>query len=1045
MTKNSSFLIYNASAGSGKTFTLVKEYLKILFKSNNPTAFKNILAITFTNKASSEMKARIIDALVAFSNHSDASEENPMFNQICDELGIAKSDLKQKSALILNTIIHNYAAFDISTIDGFVHKLIKTFAYDLKLPLNFEVELDTNSLLLEAVDRLISKAGTNNELTKVLVDYALEKADDDKSWDISRDLYSISKLLLNENDIPYLNSLKNKTLDDFYSLKNNTKSDIKTIENTIIEKAQNILELISESGLLPEDFNRKSLPKHFENLQSKSFNINFDTAWQKDLIEDGKLYPARVTDDVASIIESIRPQLAEAFVDTKTLVFKIKFLQALYRNITPLSVLNEIQKELEEIKTEQNVILISEFNTLISNEIKDQPTPFIYERFGERFKHYFIDEFQDTSQLQWKNLIPLIDNALSSENGSAMIVGDAKQAIYRWRGGKAEQFIDLFNQSTNPFFVDSQIISLESNFRSCEAIVEFNNGFFNYLSETLFSNDTHRRLYKSSTQYANSKESGYVSLDFLEFDSSNDKDLQYSQKTLDIISDCLNQGYELSDICVLVRKKKDGITIAEFLSAEGINIMSSETLLLNNSINVRFIIALLKLITQPNNLEIKADVLNDLITIFNVKNKHGFLKQHINLNLKSLFKSFETFNCDIDFTELPHLSLYDLVETIVRSFCLVESSDAYIQYFMDVVLEFSNRQKSDLQSFLEYFETQSDKLSIVAPEGYNAVQIMTIHKSKGLEFPIVIFPYADLNIYREIMPTEWFPLNPETYNGFSYALLNYSSVFENFGDIGAAIFSKHQSELELDNINLLYVALTRPIEQLYIVSKKDINSKGIVNNNTFSGFFIAFLQQQQIWKEQNLTYSFGEKIRKEFDDSRKNTISIQHEFTSASRKDNNINIISNSGYLWDTLQKDAIEKGNLIHDIMSQIKTFEDVEFAMNDFLSSGKINKTQASELKPLIIKLVSHQKLISCFDSANKIYNERDIIARNGLIIRPDKLVIFPDNTVAIVDYKSGNEDKKHESQLLNYENILKEMNYKTSKKILIYINEDIQIKEF
>lgn len=1045
MTNSSSFLIYNASAGSGKTFTLVKEYLKVLFKSNNPTAFKNILAITFTNKASAEMKTRIIDALVAFSKHSNESDKNHMFEQICEELGISENELKNKSAVILDTLIHNYAAFDISTIDGFVHKLIKTFAYDLKIPLNFEVELDTHSLLLEAVDRLISKAGTNTSLTKVLVDYALEKADDDKSWDISRDLYAISKLLLNENDIPYLSTLKDKTLDDFNRLKNNVKKDIKTLETAIIEKAQGVLDLIAEASLLPEDFNRKSLPKHFESLQSKNFDVKFDAAWQADLIEGNNLYPKRVSDNVASTIDSIQSQLAKAFLETKALAYRIKFLQALYRNITPLSVLNEIQKELNDIKNEQNTILISEFNTLISNEIKDQPTPFIYERFGERFKHYFIDEFQDTSQLQWENLVPLIDNALSSEKGSAMIVGDAKQAIYRWRGGKAEQFMELFNKTVNPFSIESQIISLDSNFRSSETIVGFNNSFFEYLSETLFSNDIHRELYKGARQQPNSNEKGYVNLDFLEFDSSEERELAYNQKTLDIILGCLDQGYALNDICVLVRKKKEGIAIAEFLSASGLKIMSSETLLLINSIKVRFIINLLKLTAQPNNLEIKAAVLNDLIVVFNIENKHDFLKKHINLDLKSFFKSLEFLGCQIDYAELPHLSLYDLVETFVRSFKLVKKSDAYIQYFMDVVLEFSNRQKADLQSFLEYFESQSDKLSIVAPEGFDAVQIMTIHKSKGLEFPVVIFPYADLNIYREINPTEWFPLDTKSYNDFSYALLNYSSAFENFGEAGAAIFNRHQSELELDNINLLYVALTRPVEQLYVVSKKDMNSKGVVSNNTFSGFFIAYLQQKNLWDDYTLAYEFGEKINKQIHKTNKSNFIVAQEFVSVSRNDNNIMITTNSGYLWDTDQKDAIEKGNLVHDIMALIKTKDDVAFAFSDFLSAGKINKEQADELKPLVLKLVSHPKLSPYFDSKNDIYNERDIIAQNNLIIRPDRLVIFPDNTATLIDYKSGAQNQKHELQLINYEEVLHAMNFVVSKKILIYINDDIQIKEF
>ena len=1045
MSDQTSFLIYNASAGSGKTFTLVKEYLKILFSSKSPTAFKNILAITFTNKAAGEMKSRVINSLIIFKNYAPDSEKSPLFNQISSELNISEKTLIQKSSQVLDAIIHNYAAFDISTIDGFTHKLIRTFAYDLKLPLNFEVELDTDSLLVEAVDRLISKAGTDKDLTKVLVEYAIEKADDDKSWDISRDLYAISKLLVNENDIPYLQTLKDKTLQDFEVLKQSIKKDLKTTEEIIITKAGNALTLIEESGLEAEDFNRKSLPRHFENLKNNNLQVSFDSNWQSDLIDGNRIYPSRVNSDVAAVIEAIQTQLATLFEETKDLVFQYKFLQALYRNMTPLSVLNEIQKELALLKDEKNVILISEFNTLISDEIKDQPTPFIYERFGERFKHYFIDEFQDTSMLQWENLIPLIDNALSSENGSAMLVGDAKQAIYRWRGGKAEQFINLFNAADNPFQTNAKIKPLESNYRSFKTIVDFNNSFFNFLSEKLFSNEIHENLYKNSKQKTENTNDGFVELTFLDLDFSDDKELMYSKKVHETILECLEQGFSMSEICVLVRKKKEGIAIAEFLSDLGMNIMSSETLLLNNSAKVRFVNNVLKLLAEPQNLEVKANVLLGIISIFCIESKHDYLRSHINLDLKKLFKSFERFGCKIRYEALLQLSLYDLVETLIREFDLVKSSDAYIQYFMDVVWEFSNKQNADIQTFIDYFDAQSGRLSIVAPEGYDAVQIMTIHKAKGLEFPVVIFPFAELNIYREINPQEWFPLDSKTFNGFSYALLNYNSSFENFGEAGTEIFNKHQSNLELDNANLLYVALTRPVEQLYIISKKDINSKGEVNSNTFSGFFISFLQQQNIWNNDLLIYNFGEKTRKHKKELSQSNMIEQQEFTSIDRKENNIKIITNSGYLWDTSQKEAIEKGNLVHDIMALIKTNDDIEYAFSQYLNEYKIDNNQANQLKHVVVDLVNHTQLEMYFNGQNEVYNERDIISPNGEIIRPDRLVVFPNNDAVIIDYKSGSENKNHVIQLENYEVTLSQMTFNIVKKILIYINDGITIKEF
>jgi len=430
------FQVYNASAGSGKTFTLVKEYLKILFSSSSNYQFKHILAVTFTNKAVGEMKARILETLEQFSK-LDLKSTDPkpsMFTAIAHELKMEHETIRNKSITLLNTIMHNYAAFDISTIDGFNHRLIRTFAHDLKLPLNFEVELDTKSLLTEAVDRLIAKAGTNAVLTKILVDFAIEKADDDKSWDVARDFNTIAQLLLKESDIEYIKSLNEKSLDDFKELKKLLISKISTTENLIKKTSQTVLELIKSSGLEHTDFTRKTLPNHFIRANTLDFKDLYKNNLETNLAERRSIYNKTLDANKAGSIDAILPNIETAFLKMKQAVFNLKFLKAFAKNMTPLSVLKAINHELLAIKTEENKMLISEFNAIISNEIKGQPTPFIYERMGEKFKYYFIDEFQDTSQMQWENLIPLVDNSLSGENmkaekGTAMLVGDAKQLI----------------------------------------------------------------------------------------------------------------------------------------------------------------------------------------------------------------------------------------------------------------------------------------------------------------------------------------------------------------------------------------------------------------------------------------------------------------------------------------------------------------------------------------------------------------------------------------------------------------------------------------
>ena len=1041
--QNSAFKIYNASAGSGKTFTLAKAYLKILIQSKSYDQFKSILAITFTNKAVGEMKERIVDMLKSFSSEESLTKPHPMFEAICGELDIKPEILHNKSKHILKHIIHNYGAFDISTIDGFTHRVIRTFAHDLKLPVNFEVELDQERLLNEAVDSLISKAGSDKTLTKVLVDFAIEKADEDKSWDISFDFNKISKLLVNENDLFAINTLKEKTLDDFKVLKQQLAKEIILLEEKIETIALNALTLIEASGLQFNDFNRSSLPKHFEKLAAKQFSVGFDSAWQNDLIEGNTLYPKRVSDDVASTIESIQPKLSEYFVASKTSIFNIKLKKGFYRNVTPLSVLNAIKNELDTLKADQNKMLISEFNTIIAKEIKNQPTPFIYERLGEKFKHYFIDEFQDTSKMQWENLVPLLENALSAANGSAMLVGDAKQAIYRWRGGEAEQFIKLYNTIDNPFQIEAEVLPLDTNYRSSKAVIEFNNSFFEFLSETTFSEAAYADLYKKAKQNTHNKSEGYVNLNFLDIQKEDDIHELYANEVLETIKACQANGFPLDDICVLVRKRKEGVAIANYLNENGIKITSSETLLLKNSDKVNFINSFLKLLIQPNNDSLKVEVLSYLAAQNQIEDTHLFFVSYLRKNIDEMFSELKQLNIYIDKNQCLQLPLYELVEHVVRLFNLNETSDAYLQFYLDVVLEFTQKQNADVAAFINYFEKKADKLSVVTPEHMSAVQIMTIHKSKGLEFPVVIFPYADLDIYREIEPKVWFPVKAEDYNGYETLLLNYNKDVEHFGDIGNQIYNTHQSQLELDNINLLYVVLTRAVEQLYIISKKDINSKGEVNTNTYAGLFINFLQHENKWNENQLTYSYG-LLKPNENISEKTLISNPLKLISVPKEEHNLKIVTKSGLLWDTQQEAAIERGNLVHLILSKIKTVEDVDFAFNDLLISGEITTEHSHTLKSLVLNVIKHPKLERYFHNDFTIYNERDIITSTGLILRPDRLNINSKNEAILIDYKTGEAKESYANQLNNYEVILNEMNLTVTHKLLVYINDTIEVLE-
>ncbi|NER14306.1 UvrD-helicase domain-containing protein [Leptobacterium flavescens] len=1030
------FKIYNASAGSGKTFTLVKEYLKILLQTSYQDSFKQVLAITFTNKAVNEMKERIIKNLEEFSNPSILEKPSPMFSGLAKELGLTEVNLMERSEKILKRILHNYAFFDVVTIDKFNHRLLRTFAFDLKLPMNFEVALDTELLIEEAIDQLIFKAGTEEKLTKVLVDFALEKADDDKSWDIAIDLKKVASLLLNENHSSALQSVKNETLDDFLQLNALLRKKIKAQEHFIKKSGQEVLELLQVNGLEIDDFSRGMLPAHFKKIASGKLDGLYNNKLGENIAE-GKVYNKTLDPGKKAAIDGLLPELQQIYLSIRNAVFNLKFLQNFYKNSTPLSLLNAIQAELEIIKDEQNLLLISEFNSIISDVIVHEPAPFIYERIGEKYRHYFIDEFQDTSEMQWNNLIPLVSNALESETlsgkrGSLLIVGDAKQAIYRWRGGKAEQFIDLYN-CENPFQVEKMVENLPVNYRSCEEIVSFNNDFFKHISAYLTKEDYRDLFFSKSHQKPNQQKGGYVQIDFI--DKKEEEDTQYCQLVLNRIKDLIAEGYRYNDICILTRKKKHGLVLSNFLLENEIDIISSESLLLKSHPKIGFLINLIRHTLQPQSREIQIEILHFLAEKGSVTDKHHFFSSNLG-NMESVFSEY-SFVQDT-FYKLPFLNA---VEYAIYSFGLYDPSDAYLQFFLDEILDFSIKQNSGFGSFISYWEKKKDRLSVISPEGNNAVKLMTIHKSKGLEFPVVIYPYAQSNIYEEIDPRLWMPVDKDTF-GLSSGLFSKNKDFSEFSEYSKTLYDEDQAKLELDQFNLLYVALTRAVEQLHIFSKKDIRAKGEENLKSFSGLFINYLKSKSMWEAEKDTYSFGSKLLKmHLEDTRTKTDTIPFLANATDRP--LYKIITRSGSLWDTTQEKAIQKGNLYHYLLSQISYAHDLESVIQDALYQGHISQRNYKDIEKDLSELIHHPLIHPYFTTDYTIYNEHDIYTAEGQLIRPDRLAVNHRNEVVLIDYKTGAYKDSFKLQLDRYAEAIEEMGLRISDKLIVFINEKIEIK--
>lgn len=1041
------FSIYDASAGSGKTYALVKEYLKIILLSKKPDAYRNILAITFTNKAVHEMKSRVVESLSEFAKENPSEKALQLMQDIHGETGLSLNTITEKAKSIIKNLIHNYAAFDISTIDKFTHKVIRAFAHDLNLPITFEVTLDTENLLTEAVDAIIAEAGNDEQLTKLLVDFTMEKTDDDKSWDVSRDIMETGKLILNENNREEITHFNNKKIEDFILIKNKLVELSEGLKSQSVDLAKSALQLIENKGIDEKSFSAGHFPNHLKSIADGKFNPRNKTYHEPEDIKINKTAVDR------ELIESVVPELLSILASVYAIHQKIDFYEAFLKNITPLSLLNTVSNELNKIQKEQGVLSISEFNKLIYEQIQNQPAPFIYERLGEKYKNFFIDEFQDTSEMQWHNLIPLIDNSLSSEDlsgerGSLMIVGDPKQSIYRWRGGKAEQFIAL-SKNVNPFNNrDKELFSLETNWRSYSKVIEFNNNFFSFLSNG-FSNEDYMDLYKNhSFQKENAKKGGYVNISFIpkiekaEFgeEENLEKNELYLEATLQTIYKVKANGFRNKDIAILTRKKSHGTEVANYLTENGIPILSSESLLLAASSEVQGIIAVLSYLKNSNDLLAKANFLYYLSLEQDKLEIHDFISQGMSQNDEPQLQQWlNGFDVDFSFTNIRKKSLYEASEIIISKIIPMQKRNAYVQFFLDLVLEQDLKKQAGISDFLYYWSNNSEKLSIPSPEGNDAVRIMTIHKSKGLEFPVVIFPFADEDYSKGPKEKIWLDADEEQF-GLPKVLVDKNSNVSTYGEAAALIYNQKKQEELLDDINVLYVALTRAEEQLYVISgMQSPNKEGNYPNNMAS-FFIRFLEDKG-FDENKLEYEFGSPGKlSQTPEAKDETETIPQ--LSATLNPKNIKIAQRESLMWNTKQQKAIEYGNILHEILSFIQTKDDIDLALTKSIESGLIVLSQKEEVLETIQQIVNHHELQSFFSNQNKILNEKTIIQKEGNIVKPDRMVLNNQNEIYLLDYKTGSHQIKYQHQLENYQDAIEKMGFKVTKKTLVYIGETLEV---
>lgn len=1045
--------IVKASAGSGKTYTLVMEYLKLALR-HPKDHFKNILAITFTNKAANEMKQRVLEKLEALTHLS--STENHLIKFLCAELNISQEELRSRSEVMLQAMLHHYTDIGICTIDKFTHQVIRGFAYELKLNMNVEIEMDTDNLLTQVVELLLEEIEDESSdvgniekktLSKALIEFALVKLEDGKSWHIENDLIDFSKNLLRDDTFMNREVLENTSIEVLIEMRKEIHTYIKNFEKKSEEIAIRAIELIENKQLTEKDFwyGKNGLIGYFKQVHEKG--INYDNA-----IAGTSTHQKTISENKWGNnpnLHAIKDNLTTYFNELTTLyaneVSEIYLAKLILKNIFPFMLLQAINKVLKSYKEENNLMLIGEFQHLVFSEVKDQPVPVIYERVGGKYSNIMIDEFQDTSVMQWHNLLPLIDNAVA-DNNECLIVGDAKQAIYRFRGGEVKQFSMLphiFGSDKDEVLKEREINiinhkpkleNLEFNFRSRENIIDFNNRFYEMVKALPALKD--KDAYANHTQKSGSKKAGgNVIISFIEGTGELKSDNRLTQ-TQKYINDALSKQYSQRDIAVLVEDNKQGAKIASYLLEQGFNVVSQESLVIADADSVQLLTTALMYLQRSDDLIIRANLMYSLQRKFSPKfdvsktsvlgSKYSFEEQLSTL-IQQPFQS----------SKLLEFRLYDLLNKLVSLFGLSIANDPFVQFFLDEVLAYSQTFTANIQHFLEWWEKEKIKKSIIYPETLDAVRVMTIHKSKGLEFPVVILPDADYSTTiknKEI----WVEIDKPYCKGIKEFLLPVQKKLEETSL--ASVYQKEEDDMFLERLNLMYVATTRPTDLLYIITSELKETKKSDNKISNMGSLFHY------FKEQEKPKGISEDSFEFYDDNTCKNISKGTDVIDnfglfkigeniEGNADSVLQVRTNPRLKWRQSKLNDIAYGNLLHALLSKIKYADEAEKTVQFFLEA----EMQTIEIQERLLKdvhsIINHPEIQKYFKLPYEVFNETGLCIGGNLKFADRVMLDKVKNSVCIVDYKTGEEKAEHKVQLENYKSIFEQLGFETEKAILFY----------
>ncbi|MFA5045160.1 MAG: UvrD-helicase domain-containing protein [Paludibacter sp.] len=1071
--------IYRASAGSGKTYRLTQDYIHLLFDPKRERTHRRILAVTFTNKATDEMKSRILKELHALAQ----GEPSDYRAGLMDKFRMTEEAVNVRAKHILTTILHDYSSFSISTIDKFFQQVIRSFARDIGVHGGYNLELDSSSTLEQSVDNLfldLSKP-ENKQLLQWLTRFAEERIEQSENWNMRGNIMELGKEVFKES---YQHKAEdtNKKLHEREFLNSYRRSllQIKTdFEAKVKQTATEALNIIAQNGLMTDSFKggSRSAMKTLDKLYNGGMDVS---ATFLSLSEDvGNCYAKSTPQSTISAIESaynggLQQRLAKLreFLQIDIITYNSALL--VLKHINTLGILSDLAVQIKKLTEEQNSMLISDTNLLLNKIIDNSDAPFVYEKTGIQIDNFMIDEFQDTSTLQWKNFQPLLDNSLSSGKFN-LVVGDVKQSIYRWRNSDWKLLDEQILTDFRPEQIHEE--NLETNWRSDRNIVDFNNSFFFRAAQLLQSklNEnlnpvlpvypalealTHKieHAYSNIHQEKSKNASvGRVQVRFIERDENEDGWKAESLNRLPaLLEDLQERGYRPNDICFLVRKNEEEQQVIRKLlnfkttpeAKDGIcyDIMGNEGLLIGASASVRFILGVLQLFVNP------ADSIQQ--TIVNYEYARGKQNKTENEALNACFpnekrveNSFSSLFTRIENEQLEflqHSSLYDMVEEIISLFNVGSwhNEAVFVQAFQDVVFRFSNNKTADLNSFLNWWKKNGEKQCIATPDNQNAMRIMTVHKSKGLDFKVVIMPFCDWDVDSRMRNILWCEPTVAPFNELPLLPIEYGSK------LGQSIFAENyfdeQMHQYIDSLNVAYVAFTRAKNELICLApapKKEV--EGLDKVNSLSVLLSACFQVEtpgldtQIipltasYNDELKVFELGDPITAVYHDKPSDDINEKVNFYPSVSSSDRLRIRHQSADYWlesQNLTDSRLNYGIIMHDILKQIIHKSDQPKAIRDLVYSGRISEEESKIVKEELQYFWNLRETESWFATDAHVLNETTILVPSGEQYRPDR-VLIKGNEATVVDYKFGDkESKTYLQQVKNYMDLITEMGYQT-----------------